>query len=112
MPTPCDSVRAVRVTLFLATFFAVAACSLIMLGRLQKDTITLRWFLLAATPFGIGYDVSVGAVVALAGSVLSAFIAAWMLSREIHFRHDVEEFMATHFMGWRFEGVHLSLSDR
>jgi len=68
------------------SLLALAACSLVMLGRLQNDTLYLRLFMLAASPFGIGYDVSVGAIVALCGAVSSALIAATMLVREVRNR--------------------------
>lgn len=68
------------------SLFALAACSLIMIGRLQDDTIALRLFLLAAAPFGMGYDISVGALPALAGGITSAVIATTMLVREMRAR--------------------------
>lgn len=69
----------------LETLFAFAAVTLIMLGRLQQDTLRLRILLLAAAPFGIGYDIVVGAP-ALVGAIVSAAIAATMLVREIRQR--------------------------
>lgn len=77
-----------------ASLFALAACSLVMLGRLQKDTIRLRMFLLAASPFGIGYDLSVGAAPALCGAITSAILAAIMLAREIHKRNEAKDLTA------------------
>jgi hypothetical protein len=71
-----------------ASLFALAACSLVMLGRLQKDTIRLRMFLLAASPFGISYDLSVGAMPALCGAISSAIVAAVMLARELRKRNE------------------------
>lgn len=68
------------------SFCALLAVSLIMLGRMQKDTLRLRIFLLAAAPFGMGYDISTGAAPALVGGILSALIAALMLTREIKSR--------------------------
>ena len=67
----------------------LAACSLVMIGRMQKDTLVMRIFLLAAAPFGISYDIIVGAPVALAGAVTSATIAATMLAREIRKRRGL-----------------------
>ncbi len=77
-----------------ASFFALTACALVMLGRLQKDTLRLRLFLLAAAPFGISYDVTVGAPVALVGAITSATIATIMLVREFHARRLAEEALA------------------
>jgi hypothetical protein len=70
------------------TLFAFAAVALIMIGRLQSDTLRLRILLLAAAPFGMGYDVLVGAVPALAGGGVSAIIASAMLMREIRLRRQ------------------------
>lgn len=66
--------------------FACSACALTMLGRLQKDTLRLRLFLLSASPFGIAYDVSVGATVALCGACVSLAISLTMLGRELAHR--------------------------
>jgi hypothetical protein len=71
----------------LETLFAFAAVTLIMLGRLQRDTLRLRILLLAAAPFGIGYDILVGAP-ALVGGIVSATVAATMLVREINERRQ------------------------
>jgi len=70
------------------TLLAFAAVALIMIGRLQSDTLRLRILLLAAAPFGMGYDALVGAVPALAGGGVSAIIAAAMLMREIRLRRQ------------------------
>jgi hypothetical protein len=70
----------------MASAFALAAVTLIMVGRLQTDTLRLRILLLAASPFGIGYDVMVGALPALIGAIVSASVAAAMLVREIRSR--------------------------
>lgn len=69
-----------------SSFFALTACSIVMLGRLQKDEIRLRKFMLAAAPFGMSYDLSVGAAPALIGACVSATLAATMLRREIRKR--------------------------
>jgi hypothetical protein len=71
-----------------ATLFAFAAVTLIMVGRLQSDTLRLRILLLAAAPFGIGYDIVVGAAPALVGGIVSATIATAMLVREIRERRQ------------------------
>ncbi len=65
-----------------ATGLAIIACSLLMLGRVQRDTLRMRAVMLAAAPFGIGYDIAVGALPALAGALMSACIAAAALRRE------------------------------
>lgn len=70
------------------TLFAFAAVTLIMFGRLQRDTLRLRILLLAAAPFGMGYDIVVGAVPALIGAIVSASIASAMLIREINERRQ------------------------
>ncbi len=67
----------------LPTVFAFAAVALIMIGRLQRNTLRLRIFLLAASPFALGYDILVGAAPALVGGILSTVIATAMLVREI-----------------------------
>lgn len=73
------------------TLMACTACSLVMTGRMQQDTIALRWFLLAAAPMGISYDIVVGAPAAAAGAILSAVLAARMLQAEVKRRREVEE---------------------
>jgi hypothetical protein len=72
----------------LASLFALAAFTLIVLGRMQRDTLRLRVLLLAAAPFGIGYDFIVGAVPAFIGAIVSAIIAVTMLVREINARQQ------------------------
>jgi hypothetical protein len=70
----------------IASLFALAAVTLIMVGRMQRDTLRLRILLLAAAPFGMGYDILVGALPALVGGSVSAVIASTMLVREIRER--------------------------
>jgi hypothetical protein len=70
------------------TLLAFAAVALIMIGRLQSDTLRLRVLLLAAAPFGMAYDVVVGAAPALVGGGVSAIIASAMLMREIRLRRQ------------------------
>jgi len=70
----------------IASLFALAAVSLIMIGRMQGDTLRVRIFLLAAAPFGMGYDIAVGSVPALIGGIVSATIAVTMLAREFRER--------------------------
>jgi hypothetical protein len=72
----------------IATLLAMTAVTLIMIGRAQRDTLRLRVLLLAAAPFGMGYDILVGALAALAGGIVSAIIAAVMLMREIAARRQ------------------------
>lgn len=69
----------------MASLFALAAVTLTMAGRMQRDTLRLRILLLAAAPFGIGYDILVGAP-AIIGGITSATIATAMLVREIRRR--------------------------
>jgi len=73
----------------LPTVFVFAAVALIMIGRLQRDTLHLRIFLLSAAPFGMGYDILVGATPALIGGGASAIIATAMLIREIKSRRQM-----------------------
>lgn len=70
----------------LPTLLALSACSLIMIGRLQKDTLRLRQFMLASVPFGMSYDLSVGAAPALIGSCVSLAISLFALRRELRNR--------------------------
>ena len=79
----------------LPTLFAFAAVALIMVGRLQRNTLHLRIFLLAASPFAMGYDVLVGAAPALMGGILSTVIAAVMLVREIKANRESVDVSAT-----------------
>lgn len=65
------------------TLLALIACGLIMLGRLQQDTLSLRKLQLAAAPVGAAHDLLVGALPALAGAFASAVIAALALRREV-----------------------------
>jgi hypothetical protein len=67
----------------LPSLFAFCACGLVMLSRLQRGTIRLRAMQLMAAPFGIAYDLSVGAMPALCGALISAAIAALALTLEI-----------------------------
>jgi hypothetical protein len=66
--------------------FALAAVTLIMVGRMQSDTLRLRILLLAAAPFGMAYDIAVSALPALIGGMVSTIIAVSMLVREIRSR--------------------------
>lgn len=70
------------------TVLALIACSLIMLGRLQQDTLRLRKLQLAAAPAGAAHDLFVGALPALAGAVASAVIASLALRREVLSRRE------------------------
>ncbi len=67
----------------LASFCALAAVTLIMVGRMQRDTLYLRILLLAAAPFGMGYDMLVGSAPGLIGGIVSAAVAIATLAREI-----------------------------
>jgi hypothetical protein len=70
----------------LPTMFALAAVTLIIIGRMQRDTLQLRLLLLTAAPFGMGYDILVGAAPALVGGIVSTMIASAMVVREIRLR--------------------------
>jgi hypothetical protein len=72
----------------IATILAVTACCLVMLGRLQSDTLRMRALMLAASPFGISHDAFTGAYPALAGALLSAAIAATAFHRELAVRRS------------------------
>lgn len=72
--------------------FALTACCLVMTGRMQRDTLRMRYFLLAASPFGIAYDMSVGAAPALVGACVSACIGLAALRREISARRRAPGF--------------------
>jgi len=78
-----------------ASFLALVAVSFVMIGRLQRDTIRLRLFLLASAPFGMGYDILMGAVPALIGGSVSAAIALAMLFREMRERRQETGFLVT-----------------
>lgn len=69
-----------------ASLCALAAVSLVMIGRMQTDTLRLRILLLAAAPFGMSYDILVGSVPGLIGAIASACVATTMLAREIRQR--------------------------
>jgi hypothetical protein len=79
------------------SLLAMAASTLVMIGRMQHDTLRLRILLLAAAPFGMAYDLSVGALPAFIGASVSACIAAAMLVREIKLarRAPIDSFTAT-----------------
>lgn len=66
----------------LPSLLAACACCLVMIGRMQRDMLRMRAVMLAASPFGIGHDVMVGAAAALAGALLSCVIGAAALLRE------------------------------
>lgn len=72
----------------LPTLLVFAFVGLIMIGRLQRDTLRLRILLLSATPFGMGHDILIGATPALIGGFVSATIATVMLVREIQSRRQ------------------------
>ena len=70
----------------LPTLLAASACTLIMLGRMQRDILRMRAVMLCAAPFGIAYDLSVGAVPALIGAVLSLALSALAFRRALQDR--------------------------
>lgn len=72
-----------------ASAFATVAFCLVVIGRMQRDTLRMRAVILAASPFGISYDLAVGAGPALAGAILScaigliAFRREWLARRHV-----------------------------
>ena len=66
----------------LPTVLAITASSLIMIGRMQADTLRMRGVQLSALPFGAAHDVVVGAWFGLAGAVTSFVIAFFALRQE------------------------------
>lgn len=72
----------------LPTILAVTACCLIMIGRMQANTIRLRGIQITASPFGAAHDAVVGAWPNFAGALVSFAIAALALRRELHARHQ------------------------
>lgn len=73
----------------LPTVLAVTACCLVMLGRMQTDTLRMRGIQLTASPFGAAHDVFVGAWPCLLGAALSFTIALSAFRREQHRRRRV-----------------------
>ena len=67
----------------LPSILALTAMTLVMIGRMQRDTLRVRIVLLTAAPFGLLHDVLVGAAPALVGGIISAIIALVMLAREV-----------------------------
>lgn len=72
----------------LPTILAVTACCLIMIGRMQRDTLRMRGVQLTASPFGAAHDVAVGAWPCLVGALLSFFIASTAFRRELRARRN------------------------
>jgi hypothetical protein len=70
----------------LPTLFAVTACCLNMISRLQTETVRMRGIQLTATPFGAAHDVVVGAWAGLAGAILSFAVAMIAFRRELRDR--------------------------
>lgn len=66
----------------LPTILAVAACCLVMVGRLQPDTLRMRAIQLTAAPFGAAHDALVGAWPGLAGATVTFAIALAAFRRE------------------------------
>ena len=71
----------------IASAFAMTACCLVMLGRMQRDILRMRMIMLCASPFAISYDLTVGAAPALVGAILSALIGLAAFRREWRARH-------------------------
>lgn len=70
----------------LPTILAVTACCLVMIGRMQLDTLRMRGVQLTASPFGAAHDVAVGAWPCLAGAILSFTLAVTAFRRELNAR--------------------------
>lgn len=66
----------------LPTILAVTACCLIMIGRLQSDTLRMRRIQLCAAPLGATHDILIGAWPCLAGALAAFSIAFTALRRE------------------------------
>lgn len=64
------------------TILAVTACCLVMIGRMQADTLRMRSIQLTAAPFGAAHDVLIGAWPCLAGALAAFAIAAAAFRRE------------------------------
>jgi hypothetical protein len=64
------------------TIFAVTACCLVMVGRIQSDTLRMRRIQLTASPFGATHDLLVGAWPCLAGAFVTFTIAFTAFRRE------------------------------
>ena len=67
----------------LPTLLAVTASCLIMIGRMQRDTLRMRGVQLTGLPFGAAHDAVVGAWPALAGALLSFAISAVRFRQEL-----------------------------
>ena len=72
----------------LPSILALTTLSLIMIGRMQRDTLHVRILLLTAAPFGMAHDVLLGATPALIGGIVSVVVAVAMLAREIRERRS------------------------
>jgi len=70
----------------LSTLLAVTASCLVMIGRMQRDTLRMRGVQLTASPFGAAHDVVVGAWPALVGALLSFAISAARFRKELRSR--------------------------
>jgi hypothetical protein len=66
----------------LPTLFSVAACCLVMIGRLQADTLRMRGIQLTAAPLGATHDALIGAWPGFAGACVTFAIALTAFVRE------------------------------
>lgn len=64
------------------TLLATCASCLVMLARMQDSMMRMRAIMLCASVFGAAYDLSVGALPALTGAILSFSVGAIALRRE------------------------------
>lgn len=70
----------------LPTIFAITACCLTLVGRLQPDTLRMRGIQMTASPFGAAHDAVVGAWPCLVAATLSFAIALAAFRRELQRR--------------------------
>lgn len=66
----------------LPTILAVTASCLMMIGRLQRETLRMRGVQLCASPFGAMHDIAVGAWPNLIGALMSLAIGLTAFRRE------------------------------
>lgn len=67
----------------LPTILAVTACCLVMIGRLQRDTLRFRGIQILSTPFNAAHDICVGAWVGLLSALISVSVAS------VAYRHEM-----------------------
>lgn len=70
----------------ITSLLVIAACSLSMIGRMQRDTLRMRGVQMSATPFGATHDLVVGAWPAAMGAAVSFTIAMTAFRKELRRR--------------------------